>query len=339
MKGYALLALGAAILLLLLPLPALFASGGELPAAAPAGTESTPAAPTTATTTAPAATPDESKAVFRLLVGSTVIELEEREFLIRTLAFEMPAAYHTEALKAQAVAAYTYYSRQRQRQQEKADPALQGADFATPDPAFPEGYTQAALQERWGEKYTVYYNKLSTAVDAVLGKTITYQGALIDACYFALSPGATDAAATIWGNEVPYLQPVASPGDKLSPQYETVVTFSAKELKSKLCAAYSGLQLPEDPTGWLGTPTTAETGTVTGLPVGGQTLTGAQIRQALGLRSACFTVTCADGQFRFTVHGYGHNVGMSQYGADYLARQGYGYEEILKYYYTGVSVG
>ena len=268
-----------------------------------------------------------------------MVTLTEREFLIRILAYEMPPTYHAEALKAQAIAAYTYYSRQRQLQQTKADPALTGADFATPDNTFPGNYTAAALQHRWGEQYTVHYRKISAAVDAVMGKTVTYNGQLIDACYFAISSGLTEAAVTLWGYDAPYLQPVASPGDKLSPQYESVVTFSPEELKARLSALSTELTFGEDPAAWLGSPAVSASGTVTSLPVGGHSITGVQARQALGLRSACFTATYSDKLFRFTVHGYGHGVGMSQYGADYLARQGYSCEEILKYYYTGVTVG
>lgn len=341
MKGYVLLFIITALILLLLPLPAL---PGNAPAENAMTSDVAPPAVSTTVLTAAAATtattsqPEPSAASFRILVGDTVVELEEREFLIRLLAYEMPASYHTEALKAQAVAAYTYYTRRRDIQHQKADPSLMGADFASPADTFPGNYSKDALQQRWGEQFTVNYNKICAAVDAVLGKTILYEGQLIDACYFSISSGTTEKAATLWGNDIPYLQSVASPGDTLSPQYETVVSFTPEELRTYVTNAADGILLSDDPTAWLGEATVSAAGTVVSLPIGNHTFTGAQLRQQLNLRSACFTVNYSDGLFKFTVKGYGHGVGMSQYGADYLARQGYSYEEILKYYYTGVTV-
>lgn len=331
MKGYAALLLAMAVLLLLLPLPAL--PGSRQPDASP-GTESQSSSPLPEESSPPAA----AEGQFRILAGEQVISLSEREFLIRTLAFEMSPAYHTEALKAQAVAAYTYYGRQRQRRQTTPEPSLKGADFATPDEKFPVQYDETALREKWGGQYDAYYKKLCAAVDAVLGQHMTYQGAWIDACFFALSCGSTESAAVVWGKEVPYLQPVASPGDRLSPDYETTVTLGADEVKSALTAAVSGCVLGNDPAAWLSDPVLSAAGTVETLTVGGQTVRGTRIREALKLRSASFTYIYKDGSFQFTVHGYGHGVGMSQYGADYLARQGYTWEEILKYYYTGITI-
>ncbi len=351
MKGYITLFALAAALLLLIPLPALPHTAQSTPSSShspeadsnpdnlPAGAATattTVAATTTAatTTTAPAAADD----TFRLLVGDEVVTLTERDFLIRTLAFEMPPAYHAEALKAQAVAAYTYYGRRRAAQQAETDPALKGAHFATPDATFPGNYTETALKSRWGTNYTVYYNKLAAAVDAVLGHTITYDGQLIDACYFAMSNGATQSAETVWGSEVPYLHSVASPGDCLSPDYQTTLTLPTDKVKAALLAACPTLVLPTDEGAWFGKPTVDATGHVATQPVGNTSLTGPAVRAALGLRSATFTVAYTKGNFTFTVKGYGHGVGMSQYGADYLARQGYTYEEIIKYYYEGVTI-
>lgn len=321
MKGYAILILLLAVLLLLIPLPA-------LPHAQPAAVAPLP------TVFAPESAAPAAK-TFKILVGDTVTELDEREFLIRTLAFEMPPTYHAEALKAQAVAAYTYYARRRAA----PDAALKGADFATPDTKFPAEYDSNSLQQRWGEQYTAYYRKLCEAVDAVMGKTVTYNGELIDACYFAISGGATASAKTVWGNDVAYLQSVASPGDRLAPNYESVISMAAADLKQAVSAAHADVTWGDDPATWLTDPVCADGDTVASMRVGDKTLTGNQVRTALSLRSSCFTVKYADGTFTFTVHGYGHGVGMSQYGADYLARQGYSYEEILRHYYTGTTVG
>ena len=181
-------------------------------------------------------------------------------------------------------------------------------------------------------------SKLSTAVQAVRGVAITHEGKLIDACYHAISCGSTEDAETVWGADIPYLQAVASPGDRLAPTYASEVTLSAAEVKAILLKEQPDLTLGDDPAAWFGTPTLSEAGTVATQPVGDSTLAGTRVRALFGLRSAAFTVTHKEGSFTFTVKGFGHGVGMSQYGADYLARQGYSYDEILRYYYTDVEV-
>ena len=170
------------------------------------------------------------------------------------------------------------------------------------------------------------------------GVTLTYDGKLIDACYHAISCGTTEEAETVWGADIPYLQAVASPGDRLSPSYASTVTHSSDEVRTILTAELPDLTLSEDPATWFGSPTLSDAGTVAQQPVGDTTLAGTRVRRLFGLRSAAFAITYADGTFTFAVKGYGHGVGMSQYGADYLARQGYSYAEILKYYYTDVTV-
>jgi stage II sporulation protein D len=124
----------------------------------------------------------------------------------------------------------------------------------------------------------------------------------------------------------------------LAPTYASEVTLSAAEVKAILLKEQPDLTLDDDPAAWFGTPTLSEAGTVATQPVGDSTLAGTRVRALFGLRSAAFTVTHKDGSFTLAVKGFGHGVGMSQYGADYLARQGYSYDEILRYYYTDVEV-
>lgn len=338
MKGYGWLFLITGVLLLLLPLPAL--AGSEATVSPPASSQplEEPTPDISADSAEPSDEPLHEEAVFRILCDEQVVTLTEREFLIRTLAMEMNPTYHSEALKAQAVAAYTYYGRRRQQQTETADPALKGADFSTPHANFPDAYTPEALQQRWGAQYEMYYKKITEAVDAVRGQTITLDGALIDACYHALSSGSTEDAETVWGAKIPYLQTVASPGDRLAPDYEATVTLSAEEMKKALSACEAPLTLSDDPADWFGAPSLSPAGYVATQTVGGICLAGTELRKLLELRSAAFTVAYAEGIFTVTTRGYGHGVGMSQYGADYLARQGYSYKEILTYYYTGTTV-
>lgn len=334
MKGYGWLLLVVAVLLLLFPLPAYSAP-----------TDSKEPAPTTPADIpahvqpAPSPQPPDGKAVFRVLCGEEVLTLTEEDFLLRMLAMEMSPDNHEEALKAQAVATYTYYARRRQAQAEKTDPNLKGADFATPKDSFPAAYTEEKLRERWGDTYKENHQKMTAAIRAVRGVTMTYDGKLIDACYHSISCGNTEAAKTVWGADIPYLQTVASPGDRLAPTYASEITCTVEEAKAILQAELPELILGKDPTTWFGTPTLSDAGTVTEQPVGNNgKLAGTRVRQLFGLRSAAFSVACDGDAFTFSVKGYGHGVGMSQYGADYLARQGYSFDEILRYYYTDITI-
>ncbi|MDD2362901.1 MAG: stage II sporulation protein D [Oscillospiraceae bacterium] len=278
--------------------------------------------------------------LFRLLDTdtNTVYEVSVKEFVTGSVGAEMYPTYHTEALKAQAVASYTYYSVLRKRQRANPNANLKGADFADMVSGFPVYNTNNQLKERWGKNYDTYYKKISDTVNSVLGKMITYDGEPITAVYHAISTGTTEDAAVMWGTSYPYLQPVASPGDKLSPSYQSNISFKSDKLKSEL-SKIKGLTFSGTADKWLDKNIqTSSSGTVTQLKICNTSLTGSQIREALGLRSANFTVEYRDGSFHFTVYGYGHNVGMSQYGADYLARQGLSYEEILHYYYTDVEI-
>ncbi len=327
MKGYAVFALVVACLLMLLPLPALSKAPGVQPTPDSAPVESTP----------PNSTVQEQE-TFKMLSDGKVFELTCRDFLIRTLAYEMSPTYHPEALKAQAVAAYTYHGRRKLAQTANPDPALCGAHFTAPDNTFPQEYTQDKLRERWGEHFDTYYSALCEAVDAVNGRYLTYSGQWIDACYFAMSNGTTEDAKTVWGNDVPYLRSVASPDDKQAAKYETVVTFTSEQLKTLFLAEDASLVFDEQPAAWFGEPTPSAAGTVASVAVGGKSFAGTEVRRILGLRSATFTVRYADDVFTLTVHGYGHGVGLSQVGANALAKKGYTWQEIVTYYYTGVTI-
>ena len=327
MRSYLALCVLCYLLLLVLPLPWLAAA--EKPTA-PSGTTATAPTAATAPTTAPTAT-DRAEAVFNVLDKSAgvIYTFTERDFLIYTVAAEMPASYPSEALKAQAVASYTYFTYQRSRDLE----GMQGADFDDA-PSFPEAYSSEALKALWGDKYDIYLKKIADAVDAVEGQLVQYEGKPIFAAYHSCNSGRTASSETVWGSQFPYLQSVVSNGDTLSPSLTSTVTVS----DSQFAAAFPKLSLSGDASAWIGNTKTADGGVVTAITVGGTTLTGRDVRSALGLRSACFTVTHGKDGFTFTVKGYGHAVGMSQQGAKAMADQGFTYKEILQHYYTDVTV-
>ena len=282
----------------------------------------------------PAGAPD-SVAVLQAASGN-VVEMDTADYLVGCVAAEMAAQSEPEALKAQAVAAYTNV---RRLQAGEDDPALLGADISD-DPARHQGYLdENARREKWGANFDVYEEKLRAAVEAVFGQALTYDGAYITAAYCALCPGRTESAETVWGADVPYLQSVTSPGDRLSPDFTSSTALTADEVREKL-SAQSGITLPDDPAAWITGLTLSENGTgvVASVTVGGKAMTGQQFRTLLGLRSPAFTVSFADGRFTFTCTGNGHGVGMSQYGADYMARQGADYREILSHYYPGTTL-
>lgn len=295
-------------------------------------------APNPGTNPSKTTAPKDGGSTVRVLVSSTgkVETLSLQDYLIGVVGAEMPANYQAEALKAQAVASSTYLEYSKANSGNNA--ALKGADISD-DSSKHQAYLSAqALKEKWKDNYDQYYAKIQQAVSAVLGYHITYQDQPILASFFSLSSGKTNAAKAYWGTDFPYLQSVESNGDKLSPTLTSTVVLSADELKEKL-KTISGVKLPEKPETWFSASKTADSGLVTEITVGGKKMTGKEVREALELKSAQFSVAYqAEKGFTFTVKGYGHNVGMSQYGADYMARQGADFKEILEHYYTGVKV-
>ena len=266
-----------------------------------------------------------------------VVELEITEYLLGVLAAEMPAVYHEEALKAQAVTAYTYLLYRRAVQSEKPDATLKGADLSD-DSATHQGYlTPEAREEKWGSKTETYEKKLTEAIKSVSGEVITFEGKPIMAAFHAINSGVTNSAKTVWGGEVAYLQSVVSTGDRLSPDCTKTVVIKADEL-SQMLNGLEGCELSGEAEDWIGEIRATSSGYVSQINVGGEDYTGIRFREAVGLRSAVFTCEYKNGGFHFTTEGYGHGVGLSQYGADYMARQGSTWEEIIKHYYTGVEI-
>lgn len=278
----------------------------------------------------------QAQGVFTLRDASTgeTFTVSERELVEASLACEMDLSSPPEALKAQAVASYTYYSRQR----------AQGQAIAC-DPANWLVYVpESAMRERWGEDYEDYRAAISAAVDPVEGQLLTYQGQPILAAYFAISTGGTEAAENVWSpdaaEEHPYLQAVASPGDAFSDGYLSQVQMTDEDFREAVAAAFPD-NLPDlsgPPEEWLTEIKYTPSRMVKEAKLGGKTVTGPELRAALGLRSAGFTFTREEGVFDFTVRGWGHGVGMSQAGAVFLAKRGADYKEILAHYYPGTEL-
>lgn len=328
MKRYLLLALAVGLALVLIPAAMcarLQRAGAGEPPEEPQTTAATEAAE------APPETPENETIRVYMSDAGAARTLSMRDYIISAVAGEMPAVYEPEALKAQALASVTLARYMKARGENEG---LSGAVIST-DPAQHQGYMPVEeMRQRWGENFTAYYEKIAAAVDAVLPQVITYNGAPILAAFHAVSPGVTETAANVWGADIPYLVSCESEGDKLSPGYASDATVTP-------AAFLEGLSLPEqqtDPSEWLGEAVYSDAGTLLSLTVCGEPFTGAELRQAFSLRSAAVRVGFVGDSFRFDVTGYGHGVGLSQYGADYYARQGMDYREIIAHYYPGAEI-
>lgn len=273
--------------------------------------------------------------VYRCQSGE-IQEIPVRDYVIGAVAAEMPVSFEPEALKAQAVAAHTYAERQCLAAAGRQE--LEGADFSD-DPAKYQAFlTEDELRERWGTHFDNNYSKISTVVDDVVEKLLTYEDEPIIAAFHAMSTGLTESAQNVWGSDVAYLQSVESPADPDAPQFEECVTFSPDAAGDRLKSTHSALDLTGDPSGWFGEPVYSQAGTVLSMPIGDGIFTGQELRTLFALRSAAFTVTYEGGGFTFTTKGFGHDVGMSQYGANAMALEGAEYTEILAHYYPGASL-
>lgn len=267
-----------------------------------------------------------------------VLEVAVRDYLIGAVCAEMPVSFETEALKAQAVAAHTYAERQAQIAEAQQNPELKGADFSNDPAVYQAFYTDEELRQIFGDAYEERYTKAADAVDAVLTEILIYDDTPILAAFHAISSGKTESAANVWGTDVAYLQSVESVEDANAPSYETTVAFTESEVMERLCEARSELVLSADAGEWFGEPVCSDAGTVLQIRVGSSIFTGQELRSVFSLRSAAFTITEEEGVFTFTTKGYGHDVGMSQYGANAMAKAGADYREILEYYYKGAEL-
>jgi stage II sporulation protein D len=268
----------------------------------------------------------EQEIIIPVLKNGQVVQMELEEYVSRVVLGELSTSFQTEAMKAQAVATRTYTLRCI----EKGNKHPQGAvctdhrccqAYKEPEAYLEDGGTESGL------------DKLIDAVEQTRGQVLYYEDALINATYFASSGGQTEDAVAVWGAEYPYLQSVESPGEEDCGYFGNQVGFTSKEFQDK-----RGQSLQGKPQDWFGMVTYTDSGSVELIRIGGKLYTGVEIRRLLGLRSTMFTVEIHDDSIQFTTNGYGHRVGMSQYGADAMASGGSTYQEILAHYYQGTEL-
>ena len=253
-----------------------------------------------------------------------IMELED--YITGVVLGEMPASFEMEALKAQSVATRTYTLRKILKQGKHID-----ADVCTDASCCQAFVSKEDYLSSKGTKSDM--ERIEAAVWNTESEVITYNGELIEATYFSCSGGMTEDAVAVWGTEVPYLESVVSPGEDQSKHFETQKIFTIKEFLTAL-----GL----DPSKQLKRENIVFTYTngngIETMTLFGSTYTGTQLRQLLNLPSTAFSLEIDGDQISIVSNGYGHRVGMSQYGADAMALSGSNYDEILLHYYKGTSI-
>ena len=252
------------------------------------------------------------------------ITVSVAEFLTGAAASELPPDWPDDAIRAQMVASHSY--------------ALSlGEEPFQVNSALCAGWTSAGvLRARWGEDFSRRYARLQELAREVADALLCYDGAPAAACYHSISAGHTEASQNVWLTALPYLQGVESPWDANVADYEVSVTYSLPQMTAMLQSL--GLTPEGEPAGWFGAPEWDDAGYVAQMEVCGTAVTGRRLGSAFSLRSASFTVAYGEGQFTLTTRGYGHGVGLSQYGAKAMAEGGAGWQEILTYYFPGCTV-
>ena len=280
----------------------------------------------------------EAEATINVYISAEdkVVTMSKSQYLKEVVAAEMPADFEPEALKAQAVAARSYLeSRQNAYRVSGTPPEHKGADACTDHTHCKAWMSEAKRRELWGADADKNWEKIGRAVDETAGEVIKYSGEIISAVFHSTSSGKTENSKDVWGGERPYLVSVESPGDLVSPKYSSQNQFTLSEFKRIAAENIEGVDFNK---GIVSDIKRSEAGGITEVTVGGVKIHGTKLRSIYGLRSTNCQINVTDEKVTFDVKGYGHGVGMSQYGANYMAKEGKNYKEILTTYYQGTEV-
>lgn len=318
-------------------LPLLLCPPGRSAEAASAGTPPPSEAPTLPPAAGPAAEPGpvlDAAVALSVLTEAGLEQMSMADYLPLALAGEMPASFEPEALKAQAVAIRTYAL----HYQAERKPAHPDADVCASPGCCCAMATEERLRAAWGGNYDAYLSKLSAAVAATDGQYLVWEEAPALTVFHASSAGRTEDGAAL-GLSAPYLVSVDSPETAEAVRnLISTVEVSAADFAASVHTLLPEADLSGAPETWLGAVELDDAGRVRALAVGGRSLSGLAARQLFSLRSTDFTVTYSEGRFVFRVRGYGHGLGMSQYGAETMAAAGSDYQEILRHYYPGTAL-
>ena len=257
-----------------------------------------------------------------IMEDGSVKPMDLEAYLVGVIAGEMPASFHDEALRAQAVVARTYtYKKMESSKHDQGD-------ICTDATCCQAYLSKEDYQNKGGSMSDL--KKLEDAVYSTTGQVLYYNEALIEAAYFSCSGGKTESAVAVWGSDVPYLQATESPGEEYAVNYIDAVTLSTEEFEKALDVSLAK---------GIGAITYTAGGGVNTMEIDGKKFQGTQVRSLLGLRSTAFAITVSENVVTITTRGYGHRVGMSQYGANAMAEKGAAYPEILAHYYAGTNLG
>lgn len=279
----------------------------------------------------------DAQTKIRLLSDGKISAISLDKYLWGVVAAEMPASFEPEALKAQAVAARTYTLYQIVHGPNKNHP---DADVCSDYKCCSAYITRDQAMKNWGDNAAANAAKISAAVSQTDGQVVLYQGSPIDAVFHSSSSGSTEDASLVWGASVPYLKSVATPENAGEvPNYYSTFRISAADFKTTFLKSYPKANLSGDPGTWFQNEIRSPANKVLSLEVGGVNVKGVDLRTIFTLRSTSFRISVNQGQIVFAVTGYGHGVGLSQYGSNTMAKEGKTYDQILKWYYTGTTLG
>lgn len=252
--------------------------------------------------------------------NGSVINLNMTDYLIGVVSSEMPASFNLEALKAQSVLARTYVLKAKQTGKKLTD-TVSTQSYIDID----------QMKNKWGNSFNTYYNKIKNAVENTNGEYLSYNGNYIEALYHSTNNGKTESSLDVFGNYYPYLISVSSEYDKNTSSYLRTINMPLDAISNKL-----GLSLNNDSV--ISILSYTDGGNIKEININGNNFSGKKVRELLGLRSADFDISISDNNANITTKGYGHGVGMSQYGANGMANAGYGYKDILSHYYPGTTL-
>ena len=275
-----------------------------------------------------------SKVVLLHTKTGIIEELPLDEYLYGVVSSEMPASFEEEALKAQAVVArtYTIYKILHNNKHE-------GANICDDSSCCQAWISKEDRFAKWGKDKEDYWNKIVSAVDSTKGKIVTYNNEPINAFFHSNSGGKTETTLNVWGGDnYPYLQSVATSGEEAYSQYESEAIFTKKEFIDKIKENYSNFSIDFTNEDCIKVLEYTESGRIKKIKIGNIEFPGVEVRSIFKLKSANFKISIEEDSIKFEVIGYGHGVGMSQTGADSMAKQGCNYEEIIKHFYTGVEI-
>ena len=263
--------------------------------------------------------------------------MDIKDYLIWNVMAQIPATFEKEALKAQVVLSHTYIINRYISEKESPRKNLLGAIISNDDTLYPKSFTTDEAKEYYGDKYETALRNVTNAVEEVANEICIYENQPIVVAYHTISCGKTESSKDIWGEDVPYLVSVDSTSDEKAEGFSKTTTVSAKDFKENAEKTFS-VTLSDNSEEWIKVIEETKNGTPLTVSLGGKEIQASELYSALNLPSQHFEIQIKDGNINFQTKGIGHLVGMSQYGANSLAKEGKSYKEILDYYFPKTEI-